>query len=221
MGEWKLFSPQGRLYQTLNRMTDLMIWNFFWILCSLPIITVGASTCALHMANLKQMKKEDDGCLEYFKYFKYFKDDLVFGILYEMILIFFVTICIVIFGLLRKTEGLGAIRIFLYVSILLVLMISSYILPVRAFFSGTVLQIFKISLYLTIRMPIYFLLKFINLALPILLLRTFLKLNVTGLMPILLFWGFSGSNWLNTKIFLMIVKKQKFVQTLYEKRERN
>lgn len=218
MGEWKLFSPQGKLYQTLNRMTDLMIWNFFWIFCSLPIITAGASTCALHMANLKQMKKEENGCLEYFKYFK---ENLVFGILYEMLLIFFIAICTVIFGVLRKTEGLDVIRIFLYVSILLVLMISSYILPVRAFFSGTVLQILKISLYLTIRMPFYFLLKFINLGLPILFLGIFLKLNATGLIPILLFWGISGSNWLNTKMFLMIVEKQKFVQTLYEKRERD
>lgn len=218
MGEWKLFSPQGKLYQTLNRMTDLMIWNFLWILCSLPIITVGASTCALYMANLKQMKKEENGCLEYFKYFK---ENLVFGILYEMLLIFFIVICTVVSGLLRKTEGLDVIRIFLYVSILLVLMISSYILPVRAFFSGTVLQILKISLYLTIRMPFYFLLKFINWGLPILLLGIFFKLNVTGLIPILLFWGISGSNWLNTKLFLIVVEKQKFVQTLYEKCERD
>lgn len=40
------FSVDGKLFQFLRRLTDILKINFLWILCSLPIVTIGASTVA-------------------------------------------------------------------------------------------------------------------------------------------------------------------------------
>ena len=32
----------------LNKATDLILLNFLWILCSLPVITAGAATAAMY-----------------------------------------------------------------------------------------------------------------------------------------------------------------------------
>ncbi len=39
---------EGQLANFLNRFMDLILLNVWWFLCSLPIFTIGASTCALY-----------------------------------------------------------------------------------------------------------------------------------------------------------------------------
>ena len=39
---------EGPLANFLNRFMDLILLNVWWFLCSLPIFTIGASTCALY-----------------------------------------------------------------------------------------------------------------------------------------------------------------------------
>ena len=43
----KLFSLDGRLVKTLTRFTDIIILNTLFIVCCLPILTIGASLTAL------------------------------------------------------------------------------------------------------------------------------------------------------------------------------
>ena len=42
----------------LRNLWDLMILNWLWLLCSLPVITLGASTCGLYRVVLKMARKE-------------------------------------------------------------------------------------------------------------------------------------------------------------------
>ncbi len=39
---------EGPLANFLNRFMDLVLLNVWWFLCSLPVFTIGASTCALY-----------------------------------------------------------------------------------------------------------------------------------------------------------------------------
>ena len=39
---------EGPLADILNRFMDLILLNVLWFVCSLPVFTAGASTCALY-----------------------------------------------------------------------------------------------------------------------------------------------------------------------------
>ena len=51
----------GPLGRFLNSVADMVLLNLLWLLCSLPVVTIGASTVALYTVNLRY--PEDDSGL--------------------------------------------------------------------------------------------------------------------------------------------------------------
>ena len=43
----EIFNMDGPVFRFLSRMADLMLLNVIFIICSLPIITIGASVTAM------------------------------------------------------------------------------------------------------------------------------------------------------------------------------
>ena len=54
----KLFSMDGKFLETFNKITDLVTLNILWLLCCIPIITIGASTSALYQVTCRLQKTE-------------------------------------------------------------------------------------------------------------------------------------------------------------------
>lgn len=54
-----LFSYDGKLYQILSKITDAVLLGVLWLLCSVPLITIGASTTALYHTVDKVMCQEE------------------------------------------------------------------------------------------------------------------------------------------------------------------
>lgn len=52
----KLFSPENPIINALNDLTDLIILGILWLLCSLPVVTIGASATALSYTYHKHFK---------------------------------------------------------------------------------------------------------------------------------------------------------------------
>lgn len=55
----RIFAVDGKLFGLLSRIADLVILNLLWLLCSLPIVTIGASTTALYAVLLKMVRNEE------------------------------------------------------------------------------------------------------------------------------------------------------------------
>ena len=59
------------IVRALSRMFDLILLNLLWLACSLPVITIGASTTALYSVTLKMAANEEGyilrGFLEAFR----------------------------------------------------------------------------------------------------------------------------------------------------------
>lgn len=55
----KLFSTDSGLYKFMMQLMDLLVLNFMWILFSLPIFTIGASTAAACAVTMKMVKDEE------------------------------------------------------------------------------------------------------------------------------------------------------------------
>ncbi len=55
----KFFSVDGPLYKFMSKLWLTLKLNFFWILFSLPIITIGASTVAAYSVGMKIVRDEE------------------------------------------------------------------------------------------------------------------------------------------------------------------
>lgn len=67
----KFFSVDSPFYRFITTLWDLVKLNFCWLLCSLPIVTIGVSTVAACTVALK-MAEDTEGyiCRSFFKAFK-------------------------------------------------------------------------------------------------------------------------------------------------------
>ena len=55
----KLFNPDNPIINALNDLTDLIILGILWLICSIPIITIGASCTALCYAYNRNFKHKE------------------------------------------------------------------------------------------------------------------------------------------------------------------
>lgn len=64
------FSPDSKFMAVCAKLVQLTKINLLWLLCSLPLFTIGASTCAM-LACLTAMQQEEDcGAKVFFRFFK-------------------------------------------------------------------------------------------------------------------------------------------------------
>jgi len=54
-----LFRYDSKFWEILEEVTDIVILNFLFIICSIPIISIGASLSALYTVSLKKVNQED------------------------------------------------------------------------------------------------------------------------------------------------------------------
>ncbi|MDB8806292.1 MULTISPECIES: YesL family protein [unclassified Romboutsia] len=54
-----LFRYDGKFWETLDTITDIVVLNFLFIVFSIPVITIGASLTATYSVALKKVKGED------------------------------------------------------------------------------------------------------------------------------------------------------------------
>ena len=67
----KLFDPENKFWQFLNKVTDAALMSLLWLLTSLPLVTVGASTAAFYSYTLKQVTNQEGSLVKsYFSAFR-------------------------------------------------------------------------------------------------------------------------------------------------------
>lgn len=64
----KIFNMNGKLFQALSIIADLAIVNIIWLICSIPLVTLGASTAALYYSVSLIVKNEDTQLVKSFFY---------------------------------------------------------------------------------------------------------------------------------------------------------
>ena len=70
MGDFKsAFSYDSKLMTILNNLADLIFVNLLFIICCIPIVTIGAARAALHKVASMWMEKDQAGGREFMKAF--------------------------------------------------------------------------------------------------------------------------------------------------------
>lgn len=66
----KVFSLDGSVYNILNRIADFLILSILYVICCIPVITIGGATTALYYASIKSIRQEGYAVSNFFKAFK-------------------------------------------------------------------------------------------------------------------------------------------------------
>lgn len=68
-----MFDPNNWFWRNVARVGDLMGLSVCWMLCSLPLFTMGAATVALYDATVHCVRREESGT--FVRYFRSFRDN--------------------------------------------------------------------------------------------------------------------------------------------------
>lgn len=111
----KFFSTEGGIYKFMTRLWDMIKLNFLWLICSLPIVTIGASTIAAFTITLKMVEEKEGYVARAF--FKAFKANFKQGIVIGPITVIFAAALYLDFTLGKQYIGfviLGILSAFLF-----------------------------------------------------------------------------------------------------------
>ncbi len=198
-----IFRLDNPVFNLLSRICDMMLLNILWIICSIPIVTIGASTTALYYCMLKINRKSDSGIVSMF--FQSFRQNLKQGCMMTLIVVLSGLVLYVDYQLSAEMEGILKTIIRIVICNLWVLwaIMILYVFPVLAQFDNTVKNTLKNSLMLGIahinKTILIFLVNVMPVALLLILPDAFILL-----LPVFAVFGASIMAWLNSNIMLRV-----------------
>ncbi len=71
----KLFDYNNPVWRFMGKLADLFFLTIVWVVCSIPIITIGATTSALYYVVLKMVKNHEEYIIRTF--FRYMKENFI------------------------------------------------------------------------------------------------------------------------------------------------
>lgn len=201
----KVFNFEGPVFTFLSRLADLIWLNLLFIICCIPVVTIGAATTALYYVTLK-MAKDEEGYITR-SYFKAFRDNFVQAtviwlVFLAVIVVMFLDFRIAQVGDMSALIGSGRINDVVIVAVgvmaIILGMTLTYVFPLLARFDNTVVNTVKNAFLISIRhLPYTFLMMIIQ-AVPVVLIWFFPALLILVLIM------FSAVAYINSKFFRKI-----------------
>lgn len=206
-----IFAVDGPLMNFLNKVADLIIVNVLWLICSLPILTIGASTTAMQTVVLQIVRNEEAHVSKTF--FEAFRKNFKQSTIAWLIILGIGSILYLDFYFCTQLSG-GGRQVFLVAFVVLtflLLITVNYLFPIQAFFENSTRKLFKNSFFMAIaHVPATMVIFLMNL-LPWLLLF-FGEIFMAVFINVII--GFSFVAWVNARIFRKMFDKYEaeFVQ---------
>lgn len=201
-----IFNENNMVLKFFGRMGDLMVLNVLWLVSSLPLVTLGASTTALYYTTLKLVRGEEAYLGRMF--FHSFRQNWKQGTLLELLFLLiggFFGLDIQIVRTMDGTAGKGLLLLLLVFGCLF-LMTVSYAFPLLAQFENTLKGTLKNAFFLSVwHLPYTAVIVVLNL-IPLLLFLLF----PTGFLMSAILWvvlGFAVLAYANTHLFVRIFKR--------------
>lgn len=199
-----LFNLDSPLMQFLTKITDLIILNVLYLVCCIPVVTIGAATTALYTVTLKAAKNEESYIVRSF--FRALKDNFKIGTLSWLIVFVAGMVLWMDFQILPGMAApLRQIFQVLTLSLALLYLITVlYLFPYIARFENTLSCSFKNAFFLAIaHLPYTMLLAAITVL--AFLATMYVDFKITGFLWIVI--GFSGLAYINSIFFRKIFAK--------------
>ncbi len=202
-----MFGIDSKFYEVVSKIADLIVLNLLFVLFSLPIITMGASTTALYGVT-KKMAENREGYIfrNFFQLFKEnFKQSTVMWIIL-LIAAMIPTVDLYIINSLEKTVITTALKGLMLAAALTVLLVFLYAMALQSTFENTIKNTLKNAFLMGIGYFPWTLLILLITLLPIILI-VLLGKTAGSVVYVMLFVGFAVLAYLNSYIFNHIFKK--------------
>lgn len=208
----RFFNMDNKFFSVMGRVADLIILNVIFLICCLPIVTIGASLTALHYVTLKMARNEESYIVKSF--FKSFKQNFKQATIINIIML---VIGAILYFDLHIVMGMsGSLSQVLYIIFIafafLYLIVFLYIYPVLSKFYNSTKNTFRNAILMSIRhLPYTILMAVITIAPASVFLIQNIQVQSTVIM-LLLLMGFSLEAFINghflAKIFDNYIPEQ-------------
>lgn len=201
------FNLENPVIQFLARVGDLMCMNALFLICSIPIFTIGASAAALHKVTQEIACDEDQGILKTF--FKAFRSNFKQAtVSWLLVLVFFAGIgCNLLLVQTFCTGTLSMVlRCLLGAASILVLAEASFLFPLIVRYDNTLREhAVNAGILAVVKLPRTIALVLLNL-LPVLI----FMISPETFLETLVFWlalGFGFSSYLGSILLVPVFKE--------------
>lgn len=146
-----MFSMEGPLWRALNFIGDVVVLHFLWLIFSLPLVTIGASTTALYYAMMKRIRTNEGQVTSNFR--QAFRANLRQATALWLITAAAAVILWLDLNFCTTWESAAAKVMLVGCSLLLIpcWMVLLYLFPVLAKFTGSLFDTFKNALLMSVR----------------------------------------------------------------------
>ena len=140
------------MFAFISRIGDMFLLSFFWIITSLPIFTIGASTTAAYDCAFKILRARDTNVFK--DYFRSFKNNFKQATALFMIMLpIGIVIAVDLYYWAQKAEGdmafiMNAVSIGIAVMYLMTLL---YVFPVQSIFENPVKKTLSTAFFMSIQ----------------------------------------------------------------------
>ncbi|MBQ6323178.1 MAG: YesL family protein [Lachnospiraceae bacterium] len=200
------FNLDGPLFSFFSRIADLAILNILFLICSLPIVTIGASLTAMSYVTLK-MKDGVEGYV-WKSFLKSFRQNLRQATIIWIGMLLLLGLLGADFLILRTMSG--ALRSVLFavvlIGFLLWLLLLLYVFPILSRFDNTIPNTLRNALLIALaNAPRALLMVFILIA--AFLVTFWNAMTIAGGIMIWLILGFALLSWINSTLQIPIFHK--------------
>ena len=161
----RIFNMDNKFFTFMSRVADLIILNLLFLLCCIPIVTIGPAITAMYYVTMKMVRNEESYIARSF--FKSFKENFKQGIAIWMMALVLILLEFMDFFIMKQLSGgiYTVVKYGLLVIALLMAMILQYVFPLLAKIYNTVKNTIRNALLMSLRhLPYTFLMLLINIA---------------------------------------------------------
>jgi len=147
----KIFDLDNPFFRFISKLVDVIWLNIIWLVFSIPIVTIGASTTAMFSVTLKMARDREGYVFQGF--WKSFKENFKQATLIWILLLLLGTILGTdIYFFYTSTEKYAGIGLAIMIAITsLTLCTVAYIFPLQAQFENTIKQTIKNAFIICVR----------------------------------------------------------------------
>lgn len=138
------------IVRALNKICDMVCLNILWLVCCIPVFTIGASTTALYTVMMKMVKNEEGYIFRGF--FKAFKENFKQSTIMWIILFMLGIVCFIDYRVAGMITGTGGmiLRVIFFLFGFFILSVMIYVFPLTARYENTIGATFRNAMLLTI-----------------------------------------------------------------------
>ena len=145
----KLFSPDNKFMRAMSRLGDLLLLNLVFLLCCVPLVTIGAARTALYTVSFRLIRDRESRPLAAF--FRAFKQNFRSGTLLWLLLALAAGAAVLDLWLATAyMQGFWLMKLPFFLLLLLAAFTGAYAFPLLSQFENSVKQTLKNALFLSL-----------------------------------------------------------------------